>query len=116
MGKKAVGELTRLKRALARMTKDRDSWKEANIENAKGLTDMIAGKNEKVTSLEGDLAEAQAQKADVERVTRWVCEELRNEIDRMDAKLRGAHTTKDKIHIRATLAELRLERMEKKGA
>jgi len=110
VAKKLEIENVKLKRVLARMTKERNGFKEtaehhwAQGKEARAILQM------QIKSLSGQLAEAQAQKADVERAYKRVIIDLRAEVDGRDIEMRDEQRVHGDTRVRAELAEARLAR------
>jgi len=103
----------KLKRALARVKKERSQWKEICEEGwAKG-DEGKAVLEAQIKSLAAQLVEEKAEKADVERAKGNTTRELNSEVNALDVARRHAESEWRLQCERAELAEARLARLER---
>lgn len=106
--------LAKAQRALATRICELNEWR-CDYEQQVEWREQDSAKSVRaVMDLEAALAEAQAQKADVENENRHVKNALRQNLKEADELVRDVQTLRDEAVIRAELAEAHIARMEGK--
>lgn len=103
-------QLAKAKKALARMTKDRDLWQRWYRELKRLEVESCQIRDTKIASLEAQLAEAQAQKGDTEREYAELLEDIREEDIRAAKRYVIMTGSRDELRVQIRCAEAALAR------